>query len=187
VLHEHRLAGLGRRDDEAALALADGRDDVEDAAGEVLLGLDVALELHHLVGVQRREVLEEDLGLRVLRRLAVDLVDLHQREVALAVLGRADLALDGIARVQVEAPDLRRRHVDVVRAREVRRVGRAQEAEAVLQDFEGSVAEDRFALLRVALQQREDELLLAQSIGAFELAGIGEVDQLGDGLQLEVG
>jgi hypothetical protein len=39
----------------------------------------------------------------------------------------------------------------------------------------------------VALQQREDELLLAQSVGAFELAGVGEVDQLGDRLQLEVG
>ena len=113
------------------------------AAGDVLLGLDVALEHHRLVGEQRRQVLEQDLVLRVLRRLAVDLVDLDQREVALAVLRRADLAFDRVAGVQVEAADLRRRDVDVVGAGEVAGVGRAQEAEAVGQHFEHAVAEDR--------------------------------------------
>ena len=89
------------------------------AAGDVLLGLDVALEDQRLVGEQRRQVLEEDLALGVLGRLAVDLVDLDQREVALAVLGRADLAFDRVAGVQVEAADLRRRDVDVVGAGEI--------------------------------------------------------------------
>jgi len=37
--------------------------------------------------VQRREVLEQDLVLRGLGRVGVDLVDLDQREVALAVFG----------------------------------------------------------------------------------------------------
>jgi len=81
--------------------------------------------------VQRREVLEQDLVLGRLGRLGVDLVDLDQREVALAVLRRADLALDRVAGVQVEAPDLRGGNVDVVGAREVGGLGRAQEAEAV--------------------------------------------------------
>ena len=49
VLHHHRLAGLGRRHDQAALALADRRDDVDDAAGQVFFGLDVALEDEALV------------------------------------------------------------------------------------------------------------------------------------------
>ena len=35
LLEDRRLAGLRRRDDEAALALADGRDQVDDPAGEV--------------------------------------------------------------------------------------------------------------------------------------------------------
>jgi len=65
------------------------------------------------VGVQRREVLEQDLVLGGLRRVGIDLVDLDEREVALAVLGRADLTLDRIARVQVEAPDLRGADVDM--------------------------------------------------------------------------
>ncbi len=55
------------------------------------------------------------------------------------------------------------------------------------QHLEGAVAEDRFALLRLVLQQREDELLLAQAVGAFELVGDRHVDELGDVLELEVG
>jgi hypothetical protein len=82
------------------------------------------------------------LFLRRFRRFAVDLVDLDQREVALAVLGRADLALDGVAGVQVEAADLARADVDVVGAGQVRGVGRAQEAEAVGQVSSDAVAED---------------------------------------------
>ena len=140
-----------------------------------------------LVGEERRQVLEQDLVLRVLRRLAVDLVDLDQREVALAVLRRADLALDRVAGVQVEAADLRRRDVDVVGAGEVARVGRAQEAEAVGQDLEHAVAEDALALLRLLLQHREDEVVLAHPVGALDLAGVGDVDQLGDVFGLEFG
>src|SRR5205814_10503578 len=63
------LARLGRRDDEAALSLSDGRDDVDDAAGDVFLALHVALELEALVRVQRREVLEQDLVLRSFGRV----------------------------------------------------------------------------------------------------------------------
>ena len=83
-----------------------GGDDVDDAAGQILLGPDVALEDEGEVGVERGEVLEQDLVLGVFRRLRIDLVHLHQREVALAVLGRSDLALDRIPGVQIEAPDL---------------------------------------------------------------------------------
>ena len=35
-LQEHRLAGARRRDDQAALPLADGREEVEDARGHVV-------------------------------------------------------------------------------------------------------------------------------------------------------
>jgi hypothetical protein len=95
--------------------------------------------------VQRRQVLEQDAVLGGFRRFAVDLVDLDQGEIALAVLGRAHFAFDGVAGVQVEAADLRRRDVDVVGGRHVAGVGRAQEAEAVRQHFQGAIAEDLFA------------------------------------------
>jgi hypothetical protein len=155
------------------------------AAGDVLLGLDVALEDQRLVGKERRQVLEEDLALGVLRRLAVDAVDLDQREVALAVLRRADLAFDRVAGVQVEAADLRGRDVDVVGAREVARVGRAQEAEAVGQDFQHALAEDALALLRLRLQQGEDEVVLAHAVRAVDFHRVGDVEQFADVLGLE--
>jgi hypothetical protein len=84
------------------------RDNVDDAPGDVFFGLDFAFEFEVLSGVIGRQVLEQDFVLGGLRRLAVDLVDLDQCEIALAILGGADFALDGVAGVQVKAPDLRR-------------------------------------------------------------------------------
>src|SRR6185437_15347482 len=83
--------GLRRADDQPALAFADRRDDVEHAPGNVLFRLDIALELELLVGMERREDFKKDLVLGGLGGLAVDLVDLDEGEVALAVLRRADL------------------------------------------------------------------------------------------------
>ena len=75
------------------------------------------LELDAVLGIERREVVEEDLLARHVGVLEVDRLDLDQREVALPFLRRADLAGDGVAGAQVEAADLRRRDVDVVRDR----------------------------------------------------------------------
>src|SRR2546429_40994 len=86
------------------------------------------------------------------------------------------VGFDGVAGVQVEAPDLRGRHVDVVGAGEVRGVRGAQEAEAVLEHFQRAIAEDGFALLRLVLQEREDQLLLAKAVGTLELVGVRHVD-----------
>ena len=93
-------------------------------------------------GIERRQVVEQDLVPRRLGRLEVDRLDPQQREVALALLGRPDLAADRVAGAQVEAPDLRRRDVDVVGARQVVLVRRAQEAVAVGQDLEHALGED---------------------------------------------
>src|SRR5690606_6130089 len=114
----------------------------EDTTGDVLARTVAALEPEALAREQRGQVLEQDLVLRRLRRLAIDRGDLVEREVALAVLRRTDLADDVVTRAQVETADLRGRDVDVVRTGEIARVGRAQEAESVGQDFEHAFAGD---------------------------------------------
>src|SRR5690606_34624703 len=86
VLQQHRLAGLRWRDDQAALAFAYRRDHVDDACGEILGAAVALLELQPLPRKQRRQVLEENLALRVLGRIVIDLPDLQEREVSLAVL-----------------------------------------------------------------------------------------------------
>ena len=50
----------------------------------------------------------------VFRKVAVDLIELCQREVALTVLGNANLAFDHVASVKVEASDLAGTDVNVV-------------------------------------------------------------------------
>jgi hypothetical protein len=119
VLQHHGLAGLRRRDDETALALADRRAQV-DRAGRDVLGRAVAdLELEALVGEERREILEENLGLGRFGPVEVDVVDLEQGELALAVLRRTDLAGDGVAGAKPEAADLAGGDIDVVRTGQV--------------------------------------------------------------------
>ncbi len=48
------------------------------------------------------------------------------------------------------------------------------------QDFERAFAEDRLAFLGLVLQQREDQFLLAQAVGAFEFGLGGHLDEFGD-------
>ena len=106
ALHDDRLAGLGRRHQQAALALADGCHQVDDATNQVLSAAVALLQLQSLIGKQRRQVLEENLVLRVLRAVEVDFTDFEQREVAFAVLRWAYLAGNAVPRAQVEAADL---------------------------------------------------------------------------------
>ena len=129
----------------------------------------VGLELDLVLGVERREVLEEDALFAAGRRLEVDRLDLDQREVALALLRRPDLPGHRVAGVQVELADLRRRHVDVVGAGQVVVVGGAEEAEAVGQHFEHALGEDQAALLGAGAEDLEDQLLLAHARGAGDV------------------
>ncbi len=105
LLEQDRLTGLGRRRDESSLSLTGGRDKVDDPVRDVPV---VALQPDALFGIARPQVVEADSVLRFLRVLAVDLLDLQQGQVALALLRRPDLAEHRVARPQVEPLDLRR-------------------------------------------------------------------------------
>ena len=84
-LQHHGLAGERRGDDKSALAFADRRDQIDDAGGQVLV---IVFELDALFGIERRQVVEQDLVARLFGVLVVDRFDLEQREVSLAFFGR---------------------------------------------------------------------------------------------------
>ena len=115
----------------------------------------------------------------------VDLVDLHHGEVALAVLGRADLAFDRVAGAQAELADLGRADIDVVGAGQVVGFHRAQVAEAVGQHLDGADAEDRLVGGRELLEDGEHQLLAAHHRRAFDALLLGEREQFGRLLLLE--
>src|SRR5207247_2415841 len=85
--------------------LANGCPQVHHAGRQILL----PLERDPLLRIQRREVLEKQLLARLVGRFEVDRLDLDQREVPLAFLGRTDLAGYRVARLEIELPDLRQR------------------------------------------------------------------------------
>ncbi|MNQ54555.1 hypothetical protein D3C85_686240 [compost metagenome] len=187
VLQHDGLAGFRRRHDQATLALADRCAEIDHPAGDVFGGAVAGLHDQTLGGEQRRQVLEQNLVLGVLRAIVVDRVDLEQGEVTLAFFRRADLANDGVAGTQVEAADLARRDVNVVGAGQVGSVRGAEEAETVLENLQHAITGDFLTAFSVFFQQRENHVLLARTSHAFQAHLFGEFQQFGDRLLLEFG
>ncbi len=116
----------------------------------------------------------------------VDLVDLHHGEVALAVLGRADLAFDRVAGAQAELTHLLGADIDVVGARQVVGFHRAQVAETVGDHLDGADAEDRLVGGGELLEDGEHQLLAAHHRRTLDALLFGEREQFGRLLLLEV-
>ena len=168
VLQKDGLAGPGRGDDQAALPLADRGEEVHDPRGEVLR---IEFQIQFLLGVEGGQVVEEDLVARRLRALEVDLVHLEEGEVLLPLLGGPDLAGNRIPRPQTETADLRRGDVDVVRAREVVVIDRAEKSETVREDLQDAGTGDDAVFLGLGLQDGENQVLSSHAAGARQPPG----------------
>src|SRR5260221_14060691 len=105
------------------------------------------------IGVQRSEVVEKDLLGEQVWVLKVDRLDSQQGKVALVLLWWADLSGDRRPRAQAKPPNLARRDVDIIGAREVVIVGAPQKAEPVGQDLECPFAEHQPVQLNPLLEK----------------------------------
>src|SRR3546814_10825226 len=85
--------------------------------------------------------------------------DLGQREIALAVLGPADLAFDGVAGTHAEFTNLIGRDVDVVGTSEIVRLGAAQETETVGQHLDRAEPHDLITEIGLLLEDAEQQIL----------------------------
>ena len=148
ILENHRLSGTRGGDNQATLPHADGRDEVDDPRGHVLIA---SFQLETLLRIEWGEIVEEDFVEHHIRRLEVDFFDFQQRIVTLTLLGGADVSGDAVARAQVEAADLRRRDVNVVRPRQVVVVRRPQKAKAVREGFQHARGVNHSTTLRLGL------------------------------------
>ena len=186
LLEHGGLAGLGGRDDEAALSEADGGEEVDHAGGDLAGG---GLENDLALGEDGCEVLEDG-AVAVLELVgagAVDPLDAHQAEVALALLGGADLAGDGVAVAEAEAADLGLGDIDVARGA-VAGGDLAQEAVAFVHGLEDAGG-DEGLLGGGQLEQAAQQVLAVQlhqglGVGKADIAGQGEELLLGLGAKL---
>ena len=178
VLQQHRLPGARRRHNQRALALADRRDDIDDAGGEVLLGRILEFHLQPLVRIERRQIVEIDFVAGFLGIFEIKRIDLEQSKVTFAFLRAADMPVDGVAGAQAETADLRRRYVNIVRTGQIIRFRRAQKAEAVRQHFDHAFADNIGFACRELLEDAEHQLLLAHRAGILDLKFLGEGDEL---------
>src|SRR5260364_337428 len=148
MLLNDRFARFGRSDNQAALAFANRRDHIDDAAGVIFFAAQIAFENQRRIWMQRCEVLKHDFMFLGLRRKTVDLVNLDQREIALAVFRRAHFALNRIAGMQIKAPDLRRADINIIRACQIGSFRRTQKPKPVGQNFKRAIAENGLASAR---------------------------------------
>ncbi len=143
-LQHHGLAGLRRRDDQTALALADRRHQVDDPGGQ---DARVGLQAQPVLRVQRGQLVELGAAAAALRVHAVDGVQPHhgvELLAALAVLGLAHRTGDGVTLAQAVLADLGERDVDVVLARQV--AGGADER-VVVEDVQDARDRDQDVVL----------------------------------------
>jgi hypothetical protein len=131
MVQQRGLAGARRRDNQAARAFADRRDEIDDPRGVAVGDGFEHVTLVRIDAGQVVELLETD---PFLRRMAVDLKNLRQLRAAL--LGRHGAALDFEAGRSLKFADDVRRHIDVVRADLEAAGGVAQKAEPFLADFQ---------------------------------------------------
>ena len=76
VLQHHGLTHARRGDDQTALALTQGRDNVDHAAGPVFQGRILNFHGQALVRIERRQIVEVHLVAHIFRVLEIDRVDL---------------------------------------------------------------------------------------------------------------
>ena len=184
LLHQDGLTSLRLGDDQAALALADGRQEVDHPHRDVAL---FAFEPDPRVRIARLQVVEGDPVLGLFGLFVVDLLDLEQGEVPFAFLRRPDLPHNRIAGSEVESLDLARADVDIVRAVEVVPVLASEETVALGEDFEDPFAPDDGVLVEQGLLDAEDEILLAKARVVGDVQLLGKLMQFCDGLLLQFG
>src|SRR5580704_17554526 len=177
VLQEHGLAGARRRNDQAALPFAEGRKQIHDAGAGVFAG---GLEFEAFLRIQRRQVVKQNLVAGFVRRLKVDGLNLDEREVFFAFVRRAYLAADCVTGFKVKFANLGRGDVNVVGARKVVVIGRAEKTVAIGQDFENAFSENVTFFFALRLQDFEDQILFAHTAGTGQIQGPCDLGQLGD-------
>ena len=179
VLQDHGLAGTRLGGDQRALALALRRHDVDYAPRLVFDGGIVDFHVEPLGRIKRRQIVKMNLVLRLLGILKIDRGNLQQCKITFAVLGAPDWTIDGIARSQSKASDLRRRHIDVVGAGQIVRLRRAQEPETILQRLEHTAAHDLDVAVGEFFEDRKQHVLLAHGRRILDIEFFGEGEKIG--------
>ena len=189
ILQQHGLTRARRGDDQRALALALRADDVDHPRRLVLDRRVERVERQLLVRIQWREIVKIGPVANRVGIVEIDLVERRQRKIALALARCADLALDRVAGTQAPFADLVGRDVDIVGAGKIVRLGAAQEAETVLQHFDGADPHDLFFVFFVfgeLAQNAEHQVLPPHGRSALDPQFFGHRDQVCRGFLFQV-
>ena len=184
LLQKNCLSALRRRDDQPALSLAERAKQIHDTGGE--FGRFV-LEGEPLIRKERSQVVKAGLRFGRFRILEVDRLHTEKGEIPFALLGRTDLAGNGITGTQIESLDLGRRYIDIVRAGQIIVFGRTEKPVSLRQDFQNALAENEPVLFGLSTEDPEDQLLLSETADPFDLQFLSNLKKLGNRFSFHFG
>ena len=94
--------------------------------------------------------------------IKVNLQYLGQGKITLTILWRANFAFNGVTCAQTKLAHHVRRHVNIVRTRQIIGLGRTQKTKTVRQNLNRAKTHDLLAILSQLFQDREHQILLTQ-------------------------
>ncbi len=184
LLEQYRLTREGRGHDKTTLALTDGGDEIHDTHADLIL---THFQGKALIGVDGREAVEDNPLMGHIGGFVIDRLHLEEGEVTLAFFGGADVARDAVTGAEGELANLRGGDINVIGSGQIRVVRRAEETEAVRQDFQGAFPINGAGFFDASLKYREDKILFLEAAVLFDAEFFGGFVELGHGHGFEVG
>ena len=179
ILQQHGLTGARRCYDQGALAFTLRRYYIDDPRRFVLVRWIERIESKLLIGIKRREVVEIDPVTNGVGVVEINLHDLGQREIALSVLWRANLAFDSITGAQPELTNHVGRDINIVGTRKIIGFGRTQESKTVGQNLDRAQTHDLLTVIGELFQDCEHQILLAQRRCTLDPQFFSHRDEIG--------
>ena len=173
ILQQNGFTSPWRRHDQTTLAFTNGRHQIDDTCRAVLDRRIIHLHRETFVGVEWRKVFKCNLVPCFFGRLKVDFGHFSQCKVTFGIIRRLDQTFDRVPRAQRMLADHLGRNINIIRARQVVCLGRAQEPEAVLQYFQHTIARDFPPFIRAFAQDLEHHLAFTHRRCVFDLKLFG--------------
>ena len=132
ALQHHCLASPRRCHDQSALPLAHWRDQIDHPRGVIfLVRVEWQFQSQLFFRIERSQIIEIDPVTHSPRVFEIDCLNLQESKIPLTILWRPDFAFDRVTGPQPEAAHLAWRDVNIIRAGQIIRFRRPQEAEPV--------------------------------------------------------
>ena len=115
ALQHHCLTRTRRRNNQATLALAHGRDQIDYPRGIIfVIRVKWQFKRQLVFWIERRQIIKIDAMTYSTRFFKIDCLDFEKGKISLAILGRSDFTFNSISCPQAKPTHLTRGYIDII-------------------------------------------------------------------------